>query len=65
MSAKKVTLLIDESLVPWLEIAPGLTGARSMTDYINRAIERDRDRATPEAKAAYEAFLKARPASAE
>ena len=56
---KKMTIAVKKELVPWISYAAGLRDM-TVTAYINDALARDRDNASEDVRAGYEAFLKAR-----
>lgn len=59
MASFKMTLAVREDLKPWVDFYAGLSGSNA-TAYINEAIARDMEAASPEIKAAFEAFMAAR-----
>lgn len=56
---KKLNLTIRGDLIPWISYAAGLRDT-SMTQYINDAVERDRDGADEATAEGYRAFMRAR-----
>ena len=59
---KKMNLAVRPELMAWVTYASGLHD-QSATEYINSAIRRDMENATPEVMEGYEAFVKAREAA--
>ena len=58
---KRITFALDADLVDWVSFAAGLCDT-SHVGYINDAVRRDMEAATPEAAEAFGAFVKARQA---